>query len=223
MLQRRVLLGVAASLLVAAASACNIGKSPEPTPDVNALYTAAAETLVAQFGQQQTQTAQAVTATPQASSTPLASPSPLPTFGLPGFTPFGTLSLGLTPLPTLAGPAALSFPVGCNDAQFIGETVPDKTSFEPEKEFKKAWSLLNVGTCTWDEGFKFSFKSGERLSGLDQKIINEDQFTAPGHSQAFVVHMVAPKNKGEYVGYWQMRTDEGVWFGSLVSVDIIVE
>ena len=77
-----------------ALTACNIGRSPEPTPDVNALYTAAAETLIAQFNEQQTQTAQAVTPTPQASPTPLASPSPLPTFALPGLTPLGTLSPG---------------------------------------------------------------------------------------------------------------------------------
>ena len=51
---------------------------------------------------------------------------------------------------------------------------------------------------------------------------NEDQFTQPGHSQAFVVHLQAPKAKGEYIGYWQMKTDAGEWFGSLVSIDIIV-
>lgn len=57
-----VVTAIAAALLLAA---CNIGKSPEPTPDVNALYTAAAETLVAQFNDQQTQTAQAATPTPR--------------------------------------------------------------------------------------------------------------------------------------------------------------
>jgi len=224
MLFRRARSAIAASLLMTALTACNLGQVPEPTADVNALYTAAADTLIAQFGEQQTQTAQAVTPTSPASPTPLASPSPLPTFALPGgLTPFSTLSLGLTPLPTVAGPVANSFPVGCNDAQFIGETVPDKTEFDAQKEFKKAWSMLNVGTCTWDENYTFAFKSGERLSGNNIVISKEGDFTKPGESQAFVVTLKAPNQVGEFVGYWQMRSDEGIWFGSLVSVDIIVE
>ena len=235
MLQRRVLWVAATGLLMTALTACNIGRSPEPTADVNGLYTAAAETLIAQFGEQQTQTAQAVT-TARASPSPLSSSSPLPTFpvgaGLTpvgtlsaGLTPFGTLSLGLTPLPTPAGPLAQSFPVGCDDAQFIGENIPDKTVMVPQHNFKKTWSLQNMGTCTWDEGYSFAFKSGDKLSAqpLVINIISEKQFTKPSHSQAFVVPMEAPKEKGEFIGFWQMRNDTGVWFGSLVSIDIIVQ
>lgn len=223
MSHKRVL-AASAALLMTALTACNIGRAPEPTADVNALYTAAAETLIADFDQQQTQTAQAVTPTPESSPTPLASPSPLPTFPISaGITPLATLALGLTPIPTSAGPLANSFPVGCDDAQFIGETVPDKTEFDAQKEFSKAWSLQNVGTCAWDEGYSFAFKSGERLSGNDIKITKENDFTKPGESQAFVVKLQAPKQAGEFIGYWQMKNDEGVWFGSLVSVYIIVE
>jgi len=221
---QRFLAASAAAVLMTALTACNIGRAPEPTADVNALYTAAAETLIAQFDQQQTQTAQAATPTSAASPTPLASPSPLPTFPISaGITPLGTLTFGLTPIPTSVGPLANSFPVGCDDAQFIGETVPDKTEFDANKEFTKAWSMQNVGTCTWDEGYTFAFKSGERLSGNNIKITKESDFTKPGGSQAFVVKLQAPKAAGEFIGYWQMRNDAGVWFGSLVSVYIIVE
>jgi hypothetical protein len=222
MFQRKAA-AVAAVLGALALTACNIGRSAEPTPDVNALYTAAAETLVAQFNEQQTQTARAVTPTPQASPTSLASPSAFPTFALPGLTPLGTLLPGATPLPTVAAGGAVSFPVGCNDAKFISETIPDKTNIDAQKDFKKAWSMLNVGTCTWDEGYTFSFKSGERLSGSDIKITKEEDFTEPGESQAFVVTMKAPNKVGEFIGYWQMRDDAGTWFGSLVSVYIIVD
>ena len=207
---------LAAALLL---TSCNIGAAPEPTPDVNALYTAAAETLIAQFNDQQTQTARAATPTPQASLTPLASASPFPTFALPAL---NTLPPGLTAIPTLAGGGAVSFPVGCDDAKFVGETVPDKTKINGQQEFKKAWSMLNVGTCTWDEGYSLAFKSGERLSGNNVTISKEEDFTAPGESQAFVVTLKAPNQVGEFIGYWQMRNDEGTWFGSLVSVYIIV-
>ena len=209
--------------MMLALTACNIGRSAEPTPDVNALYTAAADTLIAQFNEQQTQTAQAATPTPQASSTPLASASPFPTFAVSGLTPLGTLAPGLTALPTTAIGGAVSFPVGCNDAKFISETIPDKTKIDAQKDFKKAWSMLNVGTCAWDEGYTFSFKSGERLSGADIKITDEEDFTKPGESQAFVVVLKAPNKVGEFIGFWQMRSDDGTWFGSLVSVYIIVD
>jgi hypothetical protein len=223
MFERKNLAVTAAMLALLALTACNIGKAPEPTPDVNALYTQAAETLVAQFNEQQTQTAQAATPTPQPSPTAPASPSPFPTFALPGLTPLGTLVPGLTVLPTTAAGGAVSFPVGCDDAKFVGETVPDKTKIDAQKDFKKAWSMLNSGTCTWDEGYTFAFKSGERLSGTDIKIIKEEDFTKPGESQAFVVNLKAPNKVGEFIGFWQMRNDSGIWFGSLVSVDIIVD
>ena len=219
MLQRKNL-AIAALAGVLTLTACNIRASAEPTPDVNALYTAAAETLIAQFNEQQTQTARAVTPTPQASPTLPASPSPFPTFALPGLS---TLAPGLTALPTVAIGGAVSFPVGCDDAKFVGETVPDKTNIDAQKEFKKAWSMLNVGTCTWDEGYTFAFKSGERLSGNNITISKEEDFTAPGESQAFVVTLKAPNQIGDFIGFWQMRNDAGTWFGSLVSVYIVVD
>ena len=113
--------------------------------------------------------------------------------------------------------------VGCNNAVYLGQTVADKTVMSSQKQFKNGWSLQNTGTCAWDENYSFAFKSGEQMSGEDViKIVTEEQFTQPGHSQSFVVHLQAPKAKGEYIGYWQMKSDAGEWFGSLVSIDIIV-
>ena len=226
---------VATALILAAAlTSCNIGKAPEPTQDVNAIFTSAAGTMIAQLNDQQTQTAQAVPPTALASPTPLDTFTPLPTIaGLAGVTPIGTpftLSTpggALTPRATSvpAGGSASGFAVGCNNAELIGETIPDGTIIHPAKRFEKAWSLQNTGTCTWDEGYSFSFKSGEQMQGenklLTKKSSNSD-FTAPGHSQAFIVQMWAPAGAGEYKGYWQMKDDKGNWFGSLVWVDIRV-
>jgi hypothetical protein len=209
---------------MATLTACNIGSSPEPTADVDALYTEAAGTLVAEFAGEQTQTAGAVTPTPEASPTPLGSPTPLPTFPVAaGITPIGTVGFGGTPLPTAAGPVQYSNPVGCNDAQYIGGEPKDGKKMSPQHGFKASWSLLNKGTCAWDEGYVFAYKSGDRLSGTDVRITKESQFTEPGHSQAFVIPMEAPKQPGEYQGFWQMRGDDGTWFGSLVWVLIVVE
>ena len=224
MIRNRILWAALLAALTTGVSACNLGRAPEPTPDVNALYTVAAETLIVQSGLGLTQTAAASSPTP--SPTPLASFTPLPTFPVAaGLTPFslGTPIPGLTPLPTQsAGSSAGGFAVGCNNAVYLGQTVADKTVMNSQKQFKNGWSLQNTGTCAWDENYSFAFKSGEQMSGEDVNIVNEDQFTQPGHSQAFVVHLQAPKAKGEYIGYWQMKSDTGEWFGSLVSIDIIV-
>ncbi len=230
MLPKKTLGLIAGLLLATALSACNLARASQPTPDVNALYTAAAGTLVAQFNDQQTQTAAAVPPTSAATPTALATFAPLPTLPV-GLTPLGTFTF-TTPgagLPTIApalpqGTGVYSFPVGCNDAMYIGETKPlDKTTMSGLTTFKKGWSLQNVGTCTWGKGYSFAFKSGDQMDGTDIPIINTDQYTTPGHSQAFVVHLVAPKTAGEYKGLWQMKDDKGTWFGSIVSVDIIVQ
>ncbi len=226
MVHKRHLWGAAAVVLALAASSCNLGKSAEPTPDVSALYTVAAETLIAQSGLGETQTAAA--ASPTASPTVLASLTPLPTFAVGGVPTFGTFTInttipGLTPLPTQSGSGSTGgMAVGCNNAILIGEKPADGKVISPRDTFEKSWSLQNSGTCAWDEGYIFSFKSGERMSGDDVKIVSGDQFTDPGHSQAFIVHLQAPKAKGEYKGFWQMKSDAGEWFGALVWVDIIV-
>lgn len=226
---RRMLWTSAAILMAATLASCNIGKAPEPTPDVNGIYTAAAQTMVSALHRQLTQTAQALP--PTATATPLASPTPLPTFGIAtGSIPFGTPGTAIvfgtltTPVATLpAGTGVYSFPVGCSDAMFIGEKGPsDGTVITAGTIFTKSWSLQNVGTCTWDQGFTFAFKSGDRMQGDDVPFLTKDEFTAPGHSQAFNIKMQAPNRTGEYKGFWQMKNDSGQWFGSLVYVDIVV-
>ena len=233
-MQLTKIIWVASVLVLAAAlTSCNIGKAPEPTQDVNAIFTSAAGTMIAQLNDQQTQTAQAVPPTSAASPTPFDTFTPLPTVaGLVGGTPFGTpFTLGtpgglITPLasPALpAGTGSVGLAVGCNNAVLISETIPDGTIIHPAKRFDKAWSFQNTGTCTWDEGYSFDFKSGDQLQGNDvvlTKRSDPTSFTKPGHSQAFIVPMWSPGTAGEYKGYWQMKDDKGNWFGSLVWVDI---
>lgn len=41
-------------VVAAALTSCNLGKAAEPTPDVGAIYTAAAQTMIAGLSAQQT-------------------------------------------------------------------------------------------------------------------------------------------------------------------------
>jgi hypothetical protein len=133
---------VIALLMTAALASCNIGSTPEPTIDVNAIFTFAAGTMNAQLNDQATQTAQAVTPTTSATLTPL------PTFPItPLGTPFTINTPGGAVLPTTStgGGTLGSTAVGCNDATYLSETKPnDGTQMTAGATFAKAWSFQNT-------------------------------------------------------------------------------
>jgi len=230
-------------------SSCNAGATPAPTLDVNAVNTAIVGTTVAQLSAQFTQTALAVpTDTPASLETP--TPNNIPTLVLPtlpdssGASPtldpaaLPTFSFVNTPI-TVAGstPIATSIPPsagqvnnstasGCNDALFVGETLPDGSVIGAGKKFTKAWQLQNTGSCTWDDGYVFAFLpdvSSSAILGYDITIHTTDEFTKPGHSQSFIIKLTAPATAGEYKGYWKMKTDTGTYFGPRVYFDIVVK
>jgi len=219
-------------LLAASLASCNIGKAPAPTPDVNAVYTSAAGTALAQINDQMTQTAQAIPPTPLPS--PTTAPLSLPTIQLPpgvtAFAPAGTqlafptLAAGLptaTKVPSGAGTGSTA--VGCNDALFLQETIPDGTVMSPNKTFDKVWQFQNTGTCTWDDGFSFVFVSGDQMSGNNVSFNKQSDWVKPGFGTSFIVHLTAPSKAGTYQGYWQMKSDTGAFFGTRVWVKIVVQ
>jgi len=239
--RRTLLILLTAALTLAA---CNVGATPAPAVDVNAINTAAVATAMAQISAQLTQTALAApTNTALPTDTPLSlatSALPVgasPTAGIPGAlptlsfntTPNTTPLAGLTPLGTSIAPTSGgvgSTASGCNDAAFVGETLPDKSVVGAGKKFDKAWELKNTGTCSWDEGYVFVFRpdlSSSEIKGYDIVIKTSDEVTDPNHSQSFIVKLTAPTAAGEYKGYWQMKADNGSYFGPIVFLDIIVK
>jgi hypothetical protein len=229
---RKLVWAITPLLLAAALTACNVGKSAEPTLDVNAIYTAAARTLTAERNSQETQTAQAASPTPKASPTALASLAVLPTLAIgTGSVPFGTPPVlfgtlgantpGVSGLPTL--PAGGNTAVGCDNSAYSSETDPlDKAKINAGKDFTKGWEMLNTGTCKWGEGYSWAFVSGDNMSCNNVVYSAKDAATEPGHSNSFIVHCTAPSQAGEYKGFWQMKNASGTAFGVRPWVDIVV-
>lgn len=240
---RRTLLILLATTLTLAA--CNVGATPAPTIDANAINTAALATAMAQIAGQQTQTALAA---PSATQLPTNAPISLTSVGLPtaaGPAPTGntgglptvsfnttpnTTPLGaFTPLGTAVAPTTSGIgttAAGCNDGAFVGETLPDKSEIGAGKDFTKAWEIKNTGTCTWEEGYVFAFQanlSSNQIDGYDIIYRDKDKATKPGHSQSFIIKLTAPTTPGEYKGYWKLRDAKGTYFGPLVFFDIIVK
>jgi hypothetical protein len=227
-----------------ALTSCNMGATPAPTIDVNAINTAALATAMAQISVQQTQTALAApSATPSSTNTPLS----LATLGLPtnggagalptlsfNTTPNTTPLAGFTPLGSPVAPAAtVSLGDACNNNTFVADvTIPDGTVFQdsnergarPGSEFQKVWRVKNTGTCKWDEGYRLAYIGGDdKLNPKSVKFVESTDFVDPGEEADLAVTLTAPKFPGTYTETWRMQTDSGAFFGSPLTVVIEVK
>lgn len=220
-----------ATLLLAA---CNFGAEPSPTLDVNAINTAIVGTTVAQFSSQFTQTALAA---PQATNTPAPTDTPqsLPTFALPtiSFDATTNASDGSTPVAgftQLASPAApgatQALGDDCHNSAFEGDvTIPDGTVLKGGEDFQKIWKLRNTGSCTWDEGYALVYIGGSNpdLDPYTFEFKNKSDFVAGGEAINIAINLTTPCTVGKYEGHWRMRTDNGYYFGTIVSVYVEVQ
>jgi hypothetical protein len=188
-------------------AACAPATPVEPTPDVNAIRTSAAYTVVAEI----TLTAAAFTPTAQpATETPTLEPAT------------ATATDGFTTDPTQAAlgtPAAL-----CDDYSFdpitVDVTIPDGTPMTANQEFVKTWKIKNTGNCTWGDGYGLVYSYGERMSGDPVAL---SAVVLPDQEVEISVNFKAPGKIGEYTSAWQMANANGITFGKAVFVKIVVQ
>lgn len=211
-------------------SACNIGQQPEPTQDVSAIFTAAAETVQAQFSSQLTQTALAA---PTATIPPTS--TPVPTFAVngstsnPGTTPIATFGIGtqsssplvlatITPISALATQGET-----CYNSAFIADvTYPDGTAVKQDDWLKKIWKIQNTGTCTWDEGFSLKPVTGDAKGSWD--ITAKKDFVKPDETVDIAIEIKTPsKSLDSWGGCWKMMGDNGYYFGTFLCLDVKVQ
>ena len=215
-------------------SACNLGATPAPTQDVAAVQSTALAQVMSTVSAQQTQTAAVIpptalptdtlvpTITLQATFAPVGGASQTPIGQVPGLTPLviSTVTLGVL--------STITTKNGCNDGTYIGETKPlDYAEVGIGQAISKGWTILNVGTCDWDEGYVFQFMADQSDPEINGESIvlpknKPADYTKVGHSQTFIVKFNAPKTAGVYKGYWKLKDDGGNFFGPLVSVIITV-
>lgn len=175
----------------------------EPTPDVMAIRTSAANTVVAEF----TLTAAAFTPTPLA-----------PTPAAPTETP--TLAFATDPTQIALGtPGVL-----CDDVSFdnatVDVTIIDGTAMTPGQDFVKTWKIKNSGSCAWGDGYSLVFSYGEKMNGQPAPL---GTLVQVGQEVEISVNFKAPNAIGEYTSAWQMANPKGVTFGKAIFVKIIVQ
>lgn len=200
-------------------SACDLTISmPTQTPsDMNAIYTSAAQTVIAQAtlsaGEtaiaQLTQLAQTTATNTQVPPTPTVPTPTEPTPTVPTSTPTNT---PVPPTPTSPPATPTATPIPCDWAQFIGDiNVGDGTQFPPNTVFTKTWRLKNIGTCTWTPDYDLVFVSGSQMGGNSVVPLNAN--VRPGESIDVSVTLVSPEREDSYTGNWALRNANGVIFG----------
>lgn len=182
-------------LLLTACSSPAVESTATPV-DINALQTAAVQTVVANI----TQTAAAI---------PTSTPTPAP----PTETPIPLA----TETPTPAGTATLTT---CDDAIWVEDvSIPDGTQLTAGQDFVKTWKVKNTGSCTWKIGYQIILAYGDRMSGQSTALTAE---VAPNTETELSVNLRAPDKAGNYYGYWTLRNNNSYTFGQRLSVIIVV-
>jgi hypothetical protein len=201
MIKRVVSFVALASLLYA----CGPTAPVAPTLDTNAIHTAAAETVIAEF----TQTAAAVPPTTAASATQSDTATPVNTqpptqTAVPTNNPFETTPTGII----------------CDDAKWVADvTVPDGAQMTPGQDFVKTWKIRNTGSCTWGTGYTIIHGYDEKMEGVAEPITTA---VAPGEEVEVSVRFRAPSNVGEHRSYWRMQNATNSAFGEFFYVTIVV-
>jgi Ig-like domain-containing protein len=194
------------SLLVAACGSANPPQQGEPTPDVAAVRTSAASTVVAQF----TLTAAVFS----------------PTVALPTETPAPEVTGTSTtqPLAQVTNAEGTVFAL-CDslsiDPTTVDVNIPDGTTMAPGQDFVKTWRVKNSGSCPWGEGYELVYAGyADEMSGQFQPITEVVQ---PGQEVELSVQFTAPDAVGEYVSAWQLSNPTGVTFEEIIFVKIVVQ
>ena len=170
---------------------CNLPGQPAPTSQVDAMNTAAAQTITAQLtniaktNQAQAQMTPTVTLSPSEETTPTATSTPTPTSTEQGV---------------------------CYQAALVSETIPDGTDFTPGQTFTKTWTLKNTGTCEWNSNFDMVFVSGDAMNAPASTQLTTST-VSPGQSVQIALDLKSPSSAGTHRGEFKLRNDKGALFG----------
>jgi hypothetical protein len=216
MFKKRIHLLILLAGLLLLLTACNFpGASAEPTTGPDVIYTAAAQTLIAQ----QTQAAAGtpiVIASPTSGA--ISATPTLPMVIVPTNTAVAPTN---TPLPTNPPlpPTATPIPIPCDRASFVSDiTVPDNTEIAAGTTFIKTWRLKNNGSCTWTSGYALVFFDGDAMGGSASSPITNGTIP-PGSTIDIPVTLIAPTTPGSYTGNWRLRNAGGAIFGIGANAD----
>ena len=199
---------IATILLVATLiTACGPSATPAgSTPDVAAVRTSAASTVVSQF------TLTAAVFTPVVPSAPTDAPAASET-AEPDVTATDTTA-PVAQVTNAEGTVVALCDKYSWDPETVDVNVPDNTPVSPGQDFVKTWKIKNIGTCTWGEGYEmvFSYSSApndDALNGVAQPLAAA---IAPQQEVEVSVQFTAPDLPGTYFSVWTMQNNANIPF-----------
>ena len=188
-------------------AACGPSTTPTgATPDVAAIRTSAASTVVSQF------TLTAAVFTPVVPAGPTDYPAPAETE-----VPEATATVTTLPVAQVTNAEGTVVAL-CDkyswDPETVDVNIPDNTPVSPGQDFVKTWKIKNIGTCTWGAGYKlvFSYSSSpndDALNGVAQPLTAA---IAPQQEVEVSVQFTAPDLPGTYFSVWTMQNAKGIPF-----------
>lgn len=203
-----------ALLITLLIAACGPSATPaEPTPDVAAVRTSAASTVISQF------TLTAAVFSPTLPSAPTDTPQPDATA-----TEESTTTPPVAQVTNAEGTVVTLCDKYAWDPATVDVNIPDNTPMAPGQEFVKTWKIKNIGACTWGEGYKMVFSYGEKMEGVAQPL---GAAIAPGQEVDVSVQFTAPDLPGTYFSVWTLQNAKGIPFqgndNKALYVQIVVQ
>ena len=197
------------TILLAACGSANPPQEQEPTPDVAAIRTSAASTVISQF----TLTAAVFTPTPSLPTEAAETSTPS--------TPQATGTATTQPVAQITDAQGTTVAL-CDSLEFVADVnIPDDTNMSPGRDFVKTWRVKNTGSCPWEAGYELVYAGyADRMEGQAQQLT---QVVQPGQEVEVSIQFTAPSEIGEYLSAWQMSNPAGVTFPEAIYVRIIVQ
>ena len=113
---------------------------------------------------------------------------------------------------------------GTDNAALVSKTVADNTIFAPGKAFSCTWTMKNTGTFTWiangTSGYTFCRSAGTAMGSAATTAVSAN--VAATKTTTFKINFTAPTTPGTYTVSFRMKNAAGAYFGSTVSLPVIV-
>jgi hypothetical protein len=114
-------------------------------------------------------------------------------------------------------------PAACeNDLNYVDDiTIPDDTVVAPGQEIEKIWLIRNAGTCNWDADY--TIRNVEETPPMGSASILALYPVRSGSEHEITINFIAPTDSGQHVSKWQAHDPEGIPFGQVIFIQIIVD
>lgn len=101
-------------------------------------------------------------------------------------------------------------------AQLVSQEPKDGTVFNPSADFDGVWTFKNIGTSTWTTDYDIRFVSGTNYAS--SALFAMPNEVKPGETVRIILDMKAPPTAGRTVSNWELVNENGASFAKFYLV-----